>query len=221
MWDPRRLTTLWTSAACSGVALPFFYQKDERVLRGNLQHRRLKKILPSPLKCSATHNLTPFSLLSLSLFEDQGFSFFWSDPYPSTCLANMTFSGNLVPFNVALKIISGSLYFLSESDKSYTFLYRCVIKTHYLFSRTSRDKAIGMTTGWTTGVRFPAEARYFSLLNSVQTRTGAHPASFTLNSCAASSVRETNHSPPSSAEVNNGDILSLPPYVFMAWRLIS
>jgi hypothetical protein len=33
--------------------------------------------------------------------------------------------------------------------------------------------------GWTAAVRFPAEARDFSLLRSIQTGTGAHPASYT------------------------------------------
>jgi hypothetical protein len=31
-------------------------------------------------------------------------------------------------------------------------------------------------TGWTVGVRFPAEARDFHLLHNVQTGAGAHPA---------------------------------------------
>jgi hypothetical protein len=33
---------------------------------------------------------------------------------------------------------------------------------------------------WTAGVRFPAEATYFSLLNSVQTGSGAQPASYPM-----------------------------------------
>jgi hypothetical protein len=34
-----------------------------------------------------------------------------------------------------------------------------------------------ITTGWTAGVRLPAEARDISLLHSVQTGSGAHSAS--------------------------------------------
>jgi hypothetical protein len=59
----------------------------------------------------------------------------------------------------------------------------------YTFYRTYRneeivfffrlDIAVDIATapGWTAGVRFPAEARNFSLLHSVQTGSGAHPAS--------------------------------------------
>jgi hypothetical protein len=35
--------------------------------------------------------------------------------------------------------------------------------------------------GWETGLQFPAEARYFSVLNSVQTSYGAYPASFVMD----------------------------------------
>jgi hypothetical protein len=44
----------------------------------------------------------------------------------------------------------------------------------------SRDSSVGIATGWTTGVRFPAGARDFSLLHRVQTGSGAHPASYTI-----------------------------------------
>jgi hypothetical protein len=36
------------------------------------------------------------------------------------------------------------------------------------------------STGWTPGVRFPARQRDFSLLFSVQTGSGAHPASYSM-----------------------------------------
>jgi hypothetical protein len=36
------------------------------------------------------------------------------------------------------------------------------------------------TTGWTTGVRFPAGARDFSLSYCVQTGSGAHPACYPM-----------------------------------------
>jgi hypothetical protein len=35
-------------------------------------------------------------------------------------------------------------------------------------------------TGWTAGVRFPVGERDFSLLRSVQTGSGAHPASYPM-----------------------------------------
>jgi hypothetical protein len=34
--------------------------------------------------------------------------------------------------------------------------------------------------GWTAGVRFPAGARDFSLLHSVETGSDAHPASYPM-----------------------------------------
>jgi hypothetical protein len=42
----------------------------------------------------------------------------------------------------------------------------------------NRDSALGIATGWTTGVRFRAGERDFPLLYSVQTGAGAHPASY-------------------------------------------
>jgi hypothetical protein len=36
--------------------------------------------------------------------------------------------------------------------------------------------------GWTDGFRFPADARYFSLLYSIQTYTEVHPAFYQMDS---------------------------------------
>jgi hypothetical protein len=44
----------------------------------------------------------------------------------------------------------------------------------------SRDGSDGIVTGWTIGVWFPAGARDFCLLRSVQTGTGSHPASYPM-----------------------------------------
>jgi hypothetical protein len=55
-------------------------------------------------------------------------------------------------------------------------------------------------------VRFPAEAKYFS---SIQTSSGVHPASCTMGTggpfpgAKARQGRDTDHSPASSAEVEN------------------
>jgi hypothetical protein len=38
-----------------------------------------------------------------------------------------------------------------------------------------------LTTDWTTGVRSPAEAKQFSSCLYVQTDSGAHPSSYTLD----------------------------------------
>jgi hypothetical protein len=79
----------------------------------------------------------------------------------------------------------------------------------------------GITTGYGldcrgNGFRFPAEARDISLLHSVQTGSGAHPASHPMGTGVPSSWiklpgREDDHSPSSSAEVkNNGLYLHFP-----------
>jgi hypothetical protein len=54
------------------------------------------------------------------------------------------------------------------------------------------------------GVRSPAGAKYFSSSLFVQTGSGAHPASCTMGTVGkAQPGRDTDHSPPSSAEVVN------------------
>jgi hypothetical protein len=42
------------------------------------------------------------------------------------------------------------------------------------------QSAYWWTKVWTAEVRFPVGARYFSLLHSVQTGSGAHPASYPM-----------------------------------------
>jgi hypothetical protein len=41
---------------------------------------------------------------------------------------------------------------------------------------SSRDSSVGVATGWTTRVQFPA-GQHFSLLHNIQIGSGAHPAS--------------------------------------------
>jgi hypothetical protein len=66
-----------------------------------------------------------------------------------------------------------------------------------------------LTTGWATGVRFPAGAKDFSSSLFVQTGSGAHPASCTMGTGGhfsggkARPGSDADHSPPSSAEVVN------------------
>jgi hypothetical protein len=58
-------------------------------------------------------------------------------------------------------------------------------------------------------VRSPAEVKDFSSSLCVQTGSGAHPASYTMGTGGlfpggkARPGRDADHSPPSSAEVNN------------------
>jgi hypothetical protein len=44
----------------------------------------------------------------------------------------------------------------------------------------SRDRSVGIASGWMAGVRFPVGARYLLLLHSVQTGSGAHLASYLM-----------------------------------------
>jgi hypothetical protein len=67
-------------------------------------------------------------------------------------------------------------------------------------------------------VRFPARARYFTLLHSVQTGYDAHPAYYVRGTEGAflwgveRQGHEADDSPPSGTEVKNGGtILLLPP----------
>jgi hypothetical protein len=61
-----------------------------------------------------------------------------------------------------------------------------------------------VTTDWTTGVRSPTGTEDFSSSPCVQTGSGAHPASYPVGTGGkARPGRDTDHSPPSSAEVKN------------------
>ena len=54
-----------------------------------------------------------------------------------------------------------------------------------------------------SGVRIPAGAGDFSLLQNVQTISGDHPASYSFLEVKRPG-REVKHSPPPSADVENG-----------------
>jgi hypothetical protein len=79
-----------------------------------------------------------------------------------------------------------------------------------------------MVTGWTIkGSEFESlQGQEFSFLHVVQAGIGVHPASYPMGTRNFSTgvkrpVRETDHSPPSSAEVKKSWIYtSTPPYVF-------
>jgi hypothetical protein len=65
----------------------------------------------------------------------------------------------------------------------------------------------GKWTEW-SGVRVPVEAGNFSLHHRVQTDTGAHPGSYPMVNRGSfhggkAGGHETDHLPPSSAEVKN------------------
>jgi hypothetical protein len=105
----------------------------------------------------------------------------------------------------------------------------CIILTNtdklnssLLVRRLLCHRSVGIATGYglggrETGVRFPAEARdCCSLFHSVQTGSGAHPASYTIGTGALSpggkrQWREADHSPASSAVVKNNGAIPLFP----------
>jgi hypothetical protein len=61
-----------------------------------------------------------------------------------------------------------------------------------------------LTTDWTIGVPSPTGAEDFSSSLCVQTGFGAHPASWPMGTGGkARPGRDADHSPPSSAEVEN------------------
>jgi hypothetical protein len=105
---------------------------------------------------------------------------------------------------------------------TYSYIY-----IYYTFFFMSRDSSVGIASGyglydWMIGVRFPAGAGNVSLRH-VQTGSGTHPASYpmvpgSLSLGVKRSVREADHSPPSSAEVKERVELYLhSQYAFIAW----
>jgi hypothetical protein len=84
-------------------------------------------------------------------------------------------------------------------------------KFNFSFTNKYRNSSAGIVTGyrlddWMIGVRFPAGTGNFSLRHRVQIGPGAHPASYPRGYWGSflgvkRPGRETDHSPPSSAEV--------------------
>jgi hypothetical protein len=80
-----------------------------------------------------------------------------------------------------------------------------------------------LTMGWTIGVRSLTGAEDFSSSPCIQTGSGAHPASWPMDTGGpfpggkARPGRDADHSPPSSAEVKNKlELYLLPPNASMA-----
>jgi hypothetical protein len=73
-------------------------------------------------------------------------------------------------------------------------------------------------------VRSKAGARNFAILHRAQASSGAHPASYlmgTEGSMPGANLpkRETDQSPPSSAEVKNGGATPPPPSRTSSWNI--
>jgi hypothetical protein len=84
--------------------------------------------------------------------------------------------------------------------------------------RLSRDGSVGIATRLRSGrprsrISIPGKRkRVLSLLHSVQTGRGNHPASYPMAAGVKRPGREAEHSLPSSAEIKNGEaIRPLPP----------
>jgi hypothetical protein len=78
--------------------------------------------------------------------------------------------------------------------------------------------------GQRIAVRFPAGARGFPLLNSVQIGSGARPVSYptgTVSSFLGGKAAKADHSSPSSVEIKEWwSYAAALPYVFTAWCLM-
>jgi hypothetical protein len=67
----------------------------------------------------------------------------------------------------------------------------------------SQDSSVGIATGYGLDGRgsIPVRCKRLSVFHSVQTGPGVHLASGVLSPGVKSAVREADHSPPASAEV--------------------
>jgi hypothetical protein len=81
--------------------------------------------------------------------------------------------------------------------------------------KMSLASSVGIATGWTARVRCPAW-QDFSLLHSVQTGSGAHPASYLMGTGDSfpevKQLGREAHSPPLSADVKSGGAIPLLPH---------
>jgi hypothetical protein len=79
----------------------------------------------------------------------------------------------------------------------------------------SQDSSDGIVTGWAAQVRFSAVQGF--TVHSVQTDSGAHPASYPVGTWVKRQGREADHSHLSSVKVKERwTCTSILPYAFMA-----
>jgi hypothetical protein len=114
---------------------------------------------------------------------------------------------------------SQSRFALSTSTGTRTGdLLACTTVAQPITLPRSLDSSVGTATGYGmddrgVGVRVPEG----SLLHVVQTGSGVHPTSYSMGIGSSFPGGETNHSPPTSAEVETMWIYtSTPPYAFVA-----
>jgi hypothetical protein len=95
-------------------------------------------------------------------------------------------------------------------------IYRYVV---LVLNEGNRDILVGIATGWTARVRFPAVLD-FSLLHSVQIGSGANPSCYPMGTDGSFTGvkrqgREADLSPPTSAKVKSARMYNLLPSIFM------
>jgi hypothetical protein len=96
------------------------------------------------------------------------------------------------------------------------------VYTYYLWGSSDGIASGYGLDGRGVGVRSLAGVRDFSLLHSVQTGSGAQPASYAVGTGALSpevkqSESECDHPRPYSAEIKNSGAIPPPPYISL-WR---
>jgi hypothetical protein len=86
----------------------------------------------------------------------------------------------------------------------------------YIILEKGWESSVGIATSYSMNSQgaIPRWCKMFFLLHGIQTDSGAHPASYPMDTGAISPeikklVPETDHSPPSSAKVKNGG--AIPP----------
>jgi hypothetical protein len=112
---------------------------------------------------------------------------------------------------------------LINTDNTVIMHVTCMWEGSCCPTGTSRLFAVLHRAGIATaGVRFPVEARYFSLLQSVQTGSGSHPASYPVSTggLRGRGMKLTSHLHPVSRS-GMVELYHHSPYVFMSWSLIN
>jgi hypothetical protein len=120
-------------------------------------------------------------------------------------------------FTSVEKHLSCYIFLKSQNNLKIHETFQGTIYNKFTLMRAAIAQSVQRpTTGWTIGVRFPADTGNFSLRHRVQNVSAAGYRRF-FPSRLKRPVREADHSPPSSAEFNNAWIYtSTPQYVSMA-----
>jgi hypothetical protein len=88
-------------------------------------------------------------------------------------------------FLILVTVHEGTLSFYFTSRAGYTKVLSKLFTSNE-FKKSKCDSSVGIATGQTTGVRFLAGARNFSVLCGAQTGSGVHPAPYTMGAGGSS-----------------------------------